>query len=213
MKYLLSLLVILLPVFVVWAEADGPDYYRITGAISAQMFEDKSQQTKLVLLVPPGTDGIQNLGCEGAPSLADWQAMSEQARQAAKQLTWCKVSVNGHQGWIQTQFLAEGSAITKQPTFDCTTPRPHEIEILICGDLVLIELDQTLAQVFQAAKSQASKLENNAQDAVKSLTAEQRGWIKDRNECWKDQQDKKACAMAAYQQRIAYLESKWGQQQ
>ena len=212
MKYLLSLSVSLLLTFVALADADGPDYFRISGTISAQMFDDKSPQTKLVLLVPPGTDGIQNLGCEGAPSLADWQAMNEEARQAAKQSAWCKVSVNGRQGWIQNQFLSEGSTITTQPTFDCTAPRPHEIEILVCGDIALIALDNELAQVFQAAKTQASKLENSAQYAVKSLVAEQRGWIKDRNECWKDQQDKKACAMAVYQQRIADLKSKWGLQ-
>ena len=42
-----------------------------------------------------------------------------------------------------------------------------------------------------------------------TLKAEQRGWVKGRNECWKEQ-DKSACIARNYSERMAELHSKWG---
>jgi hypothetical protein len=45
-------------------------------------------------------------------------------------------------------------------------------------------------------------------DALKHLKAEQRGWIKGRNECWKTT-DKVACARKSYEARIAELQARY----
>ena len=42
------------------------------------------------------------------------------------------------------------------------------------------------------------------------LKAEQRGWIKGRNECWKEKDDEPACIARSYSERMTELHNKWG---
>ncbi|MBK6854262.1 MAG: DUF1311 domain-containing protein [Burkholderiales bacterium] len=63
-------------------------------------------------------------------------------------------------------------------SFDCSKAK-GEVETLVCSDASLAALDQRLDTVYQAAVAKAKgKLANQ-------LRAEQRGWIKGRNDCWK----------------------------
>lgn len=209
MKWAVYLVIFLLWSVAVKADADGPDFYQIAGKGSVQMFADKAVNSQLLLLIPQGTNGLQNLGCSGGPSFSDWQAMDDQQRLADKQKAWCKISVNGRQGWVLRQHLSEGSVISEKPTFDCTAARPHEIEILICGNNELIALDLKMAQVYKAATAAASALDIDAVSAKKALQQSQNGWIKGRNECWKAVHDKAACTIDAYKQRITKLQIQW----
>lgn len=97
-------------------------------------------------------------------------------------------------------------AAAGDPGFDCTKAS-GEIETLICGDADLAALDRKLADVYGAS---LRKLKGAAdkQAAVKSLKAEQRGWIKGRNDCWKAE-DKRACTEDAYKMRIALLQARY----
>lgn len=95
--------------------------------------------------------------------------------------------------------LAAGAA---SPSFDCRRVKDGSIEKLICGDEELAKLDRKLAEVYGAATKKAV----NEHPPV--LQAEQRGWIKGRNECWKSD-DKRGCVKDEYQRRIAELQAKY----
>jgi uncharacterized protein len=66
------------------------------------------------------------------------------------------------------------------PAFDCAKA-DGEVEELVCQDEGLATLDRKLDEVYKAALAKAT----NEHPPV--LKAEQRGWIKGRNECWKAQ--------------------------
>jgi uncharacterized protein len=59
-----------------------------------------------------------------------------------------------------------------------------------------------LAEVYQKA------LLKSANEKPPLLKAEQRGWVKGKAECWKEQ-DKKACASELYTLRIAELQARY----
>ncbi|MBT1443965.1 MliC family protein [Shewanella sp. JM162201] len=90
------------------------------------------------------------------------------------------------------------------PSFDCSKlgSNPHQSEKLVCEDAGLAALDRKLAEVFSAAAAKA------ANEHPPSLKAEQRGWIKGRDECWKAD-DARACVEQSYQQRIAELQARY----
>jgi len=95
---------------------------------------------------------------------------------------------------------AKGSA--PGPSFACGKVRPGSIEAMVCGDAELAALDRRLAGVYSAAAKMA------ANERPPLLKAEQRGWIKGRDECWKSD-DKRACVQSEYVRRIAALQARY----
>ena len=87
-----------------------------------------------------------------------------------------------------------------QPSFDCSKAT-HEIEQLICRDADLAALDRSLADLY------AVVLKHTPADKQKALKAEQRGWVKGRDDCWKAD-DKHACAKGEYETRINELKDR-----
>ena len=87
------------------------------------------------------------------------------------------------------------------PSFDCVNAK-GTIEKMICNDDGLAALDRQLATVYAAATQKAV----NEHPPV--LQAEQRGWIKGRNECWKNA-DKRTCVDQSYRRRIAELQARY----
>jgi uncharacterized protein len=67
---------------------------------------------------------------------------------------------------------------------------------LLCNDAGLSALDRQLADVYAQALS--------VSDDKTTLRGTQRGWIKDRDDCWKSN-DANACVHAAYETRIVEL--------
>lgn len=108
---------------------------------------------------------------------------------------WCRHidSVLREQGLLQDGASAQG------PSFDCEQVSPGSIEALICDNSDLAALDIKLNRVFVLAS-------NKAKDGLARLQAEQRGWIKGRNDCWKSE-DKVACVREEYIRRIAGLQA------
>lgn len=88
------------------------------------------------------------------------------------------------------------------PSFPCDKVEAGSIEAMVCGDEKLSALDRTLAGAYAAA----SKKAQNEHPPV--LKAEQRGWIKGRDECWKSD-DQRQCVLASYQTRIAELQARY----
>ena len=88
------------------------------------------------------------------------------------------------------------------PSFDCTKVEAGSIEEIICNNESLSAMDLTLAEVYKQAEKKAL----NEHPPV--LKAEQRGWIKGRNECWKSD-NKEKCIEDSYMLRIAELQARY----
>jgi uncharacterized protein len=112
--------------------------------------------------------------------------------------------------------LALELAWAQGPAFDCSRAT-GEVEELICQDQELAALDRKLDAVYRAALSKA-------RDGMsQQLRAEQRGWIKGRNECWKARgaggpvfltaswqaADMRECVEGNYKIRISELQARW----
>jgi len=95
-----------------------------------------------------------------------------------------------------------GAATANGPSFACDTVRTSSIESLICEDEELSALDRKLSGVYAAATEKA------VNERPPKLQAEQRGWIKGRNDCWKSD-NKDACVRDAYILRIAELQARY----
>ena len=104
--------------------------------------------------------------------------------------------------WLSALLLVSGSTLAQGPAFKCDKVEAESIEALICQDAGLSALDQQLAQVY----AEASKKAVNEHPAT--LKAEQRGWIKGRDDCWKSQ-DQKLCVSDSYHQRIVELQARY----
>jgi len=105
--------------------------------------------------------------------------------------------------WLGTAgVLFQPEAMAAGPSFPCDKVETGSIEEMICRDDALAALDVKLADVYAAA---ANKAVNEHPPVLK---AEQRGWIKGRDECWKSD-DKRACVATEYQRRIAELQAQY----
>jgi uncharacterized protein len=123
-------------------------------------------------------------------------------------------------GWLSLSVvLLAASAAHAQgargPAFDCTKAE-GTVEELICKDAELGALDRKLDEAYKAALAKA-------RDAMPgTLRAEQRGWVKGRNDCWKAQEGSPAfltaswqvtsvrdCVVGSYQLRTAELQAVW----
>lgn len=95
------------------AQAEGPDYFRITGLKKEDRVNVRrapNTDAKIVGRIPKDSDGIKNLGCKGGLTQRQWEKASEAKKSAAARERWCQVSFGDVTGWVLGRFLAEGSA-------------------------------------------------------------------------------------------------------
>ena len=104
-------------------------------------------------------------------------------------------------------------AQAKGPAFDCAKAQ-GEVQQLVCKDEGLAALDRKLDEVYKAARAKA------ANEVPPVLVAEQRGWIKGRDECWKAKdgtyltatwqaRNVRECVEGNYRIRISELQAKY----
>jgi len=94
------------------ADADGPDFFQVTGVAENDVLnirEAPDASARKIGEIPWNGDGIRNLGCEGGLSFEEWQSATDAERAAAARTRWCRVSYRGVEGWAAGWFLAEGS--------------------------------------------------------------------------------------------------------
>lgn len=91
-------------------------------------------------------------------------------------------------------------ALAQGPAFDCSKAT-GEVEQLICKDEQLSMLDRKLATIYGEA------LKNQATPVPAWLAAEQRDWLKGRNDCSKSA-DMRPCVETEYTTRIAEIQAK-----
>lgn len=94
------------------------------------------------------------------------------------------------------------NAATPNHQINCQAKDQGSVDQLICSDPELLKQDQQLAEVYQQALLKA------ANEKPPLLKTEQRGWVKGKAECWKEE-DKKACASTLYTRRIAELQARY----
>jgi uncharacterized protein YecT (DUF1311 family) len=118
---------------------------------------------------------------------------------------WCRhidQIVRADHGASADSEDAEQTAKVAGLSFSCDTVKAGSMESLICGDKVLSALDRKLADVYVAAFKKA------VNEHPPLLKAEQRGWVKGRNECWKAT-NKRGCVRDEYVRRIAELQARY----
>ena len=105
---------------------------------------------------------------------------------------------------IITTLLATSQlqAAAADNQINCQAKDLGTVDQLICSDQELLKQDQQLAEVYQQALLKA------VNEKPPMLKAEQRGWVKGKADCWKED-DKKACASTLYTQRIAELQARY----
>jgi len=91
------------------------------------------------------------------------------------------------------------------PSFDCARAS-GQVEALICKDAELSALDRRMAEVHSNA------MKAWPEPVAREQRAYQRGWIKGRDECWKEE-DVRACTELSYRTRIAEFQIGSGQLQ
>jgi len=96
--------------------------------------------------------------------------------------------------------LLSNAAFAAKPSFNCNKAS-HEVEKLICADDELAKLDVSLTNLYNVL------LKNIPTAQKKQLKAEQSGWVKGRNDCWKAA-DQRACIKGEYEARISALKDR-----
>jgi uncharacterized protein len=96
--------------------------------------------------------------------------------------------------------LMAANAWAASPSFSCAKAS-HEVEELICKDAELAKLDRSLAELYSTV------LKHTPASKQKALKAEQRGWVKGRNDCWKSS-DQRGCVKSEYEDRINELKDR-----
>lgn len=107
---------------------------------------------------------------------------------------------------LALMLLAAPATQAAEASFDCAKTE-HEIEDLICKTDSLKVLDTELAGIYKQALAVVAKFPDGA-EVAKTLKAEERGWSKGKNDCWKAQ-DKLACTTGEYERRIAFLQAQY----
>ena len=92
-------------------------------------------------------------------------------------------------------------AATTSPSFPCHQATSSAAK-RVCSTPALAALDRQLAQVYRQARGKAGKT------LQATLKAEQRGWVKGRDDCWKAG-DLAACVHDSYTLRIAELQARY----
>ena len=96
----------------VQAEADGPDFYRVSGVADNDVLNIRAEpdpHAKKIGEIPPEGTCLRNLGCQGGLTLQEFTELSQE--QKAKRLRenprWCKIEYKGVTGWTAGRYLRE----------------------------------------------------------------------------------------------------------
>lgn len=96
------------------ADADGPDFYQVTGVAANDTLNIRAKpdpQATKVGEIPHDGICIRNLGCKGGLSFQEFTTLSpaERAKRLKKNPRWCQVEYQGITGWVAGRYLREGT--------------------------------------------------------------------------------------------------------
>jgi len=96
-----------------FAEAGGPDYWRVQGVASNDvlwMHPKPDYRSKRIGKIPYNATCIKHLKCTGYMSFGEYQQLSPREQDRLKYRSkWCKVVYRGTVGWVNAKFLREGN--------------------------------------------------------------------------------------------------------
>jgi len=95
------------------AEADGPDFYRVSGVAADDVLNIRAEPTPhaaKVGTIPPNADCVRNLGCQGGLTFQEFSTLNlaEQAKRLQQNPRWCQIEYQGVTGWVAGRYLVEG---------------------------------------------------------------------------------------------------------
>lgn len=114
MRLPLTLCVFLLAQFTsqtVMSEADGPDYWAVTGITENSYLNLRRGPAKAFAVIgriPGNFKMLENLGCYPDFTIAEWESFDSKEREQAMIMRWCKVRYLNVIGWVYAKYLVEG---------------------------------------------------------------------------------------------------------
>ena len=95
------------------AEADGPDFYKVTGIPKGDILNIRvspDAHAAKVGEIPPEGTCIRNRGCQGGLTFQEYSTLSKsgQVKRLKQNPRWCQVEYQGVTGWVAGRYLAEG---------------------------------------------------------------------------------------------------------
>ena len=98
----------------VFAEADGPDHWKVTEVKSNDVLwihAESVHTSEKIGKIPYDGVCLKNMGCTGVISFAEFEKLSPaEQKKSAHASRWCKVEYNDIVGWVNGKFLSEGGA-------------------------------------------------------------------------------------------------------
>lgn len=83
----------------------------------------------------------------------------------------------------------------------------HKIEKLVRSHSGLAELDRKMSATYQCSLKVLEGVVDR-EEATQWLKATQRGWVKSRNDCWKEE-DETRCTKHSYETRIVEQQTRY----
>jgi len=95
-----------------YAEADGPDYWRVFNVNKGNVLNIRSSaDIKAIRIgkIPYDSQCVKNHGCKGGLTFDEFTTLSESEKQQIlkQQPRWCRVSYQGVSGWVAGRYLRE----------------------------------------------------------------------------------------------------------
>jgi hypothetical protein len=96
------------------AEADGPDFYAVTGVAADDVLNIRAEphaDAELIGKIPPDGTCVRNLGCKGGLTLLEFTELTEdqKAKRLEENPRWCRIEYQGVAGWVAGRYLMEGT--------------------------------------------------------------------------------------------------------
>jgi len=94
----------------VWADADGPDVWRVTHVLPdgfLNLRKGPSIQFDIIARIPHDATGLENLGCSPDFNASEWAEFTAEESELALKMRWCRVAYLGEYGWVHSRYLEE----------------------------------------------------------------------------------------------------------
>ena len=107
-----ALMLSLLSTSVVMAEADGPDFFKVTGVAAGdtlRIHKEPHAKSKVIGEANFRADCLKNLGCKGGLTFVESMNLSEKekAKIRKERPRWCKIAFDGVEGWVFAHYITE----------------------------------------------------------------------------------------------------------
>jgi len=111
---LVILTILLVFPLLAFAEADGPDHWQVKGVEAGDVLNMRVSpfwSAEKVGEIPPGSQCVKNLGCQGGLTFEEFTTLSDEEKQQVlkERPRWCMVEYDGVVGWVNGRYLREGS--------------------------------------------------------------------------------------------------------